>query len=162
MPPPTARQCAPEPAGRGGAAGALLWECPPLPARRGSLRNRQRGRASLPPLVEARAGSLGDEKLPGRTRSQPTPGLRLNSWRRSRVPAETRPPPPPSRALGASLPRRPGDFRPPGLFPADAAHPPPNLAAPAPAPRASPRDPRRAAPTGPGFRRAAPRPAAPA
>lgn len=64
-----------------------------LPASRCSLRNRQRGRAPLPPLAEAGAGSLGDEKLPPRACSRPTPGLRLSCWRRSRVPAETRPPP---------------------------------------------------------------------
>ena len=91
-----------------------------LPASRRSLRNRQRGRASLPPLAEAGAGSLRDEKLPGRIRSRPTPGLRLSCRRRSRVPAETRPPPSsgrsprgPGRALGASRPRLPRDLRPP-------------------------------------------------
>lgn len=82
----------------------------PLPASRRSLRNRQRGWASLPPLAEARAGSLGDEKLPGRTRSRPTPGLRLSCRRRSRVPAETLPPP-------SSRPQPPGIRPSPRRFP---------------------------------------------
>lgn len=107
-PPPTARQCAP---GGARAGRCRLWRRPPLPPppSRGSLRNRQQGRASFPPLAEAGAGSLGDEELPGRTRSPPIPGLLLGCGRWSRVPAEARPPPsscspPPGsgRSLGRS------------------------------------------------------------
>lgn len=116
-PPPTARQCAP---GGARAGRCRLWRHPPLPPppSRGSLRNRQQGRASFPPLAEARAGSLGDEELPGRTRSPPIPGLRLGCGRWSRVPAEARPPPsscspPPGsgRSLGAP-PTRPAGPQP--------------------------------------------------
>lgn len=91
-PPPTARQCAP---GGARAGRCRLPSRPPLPPppSRGSLRNRQQGRASFPPLAEAGAGSLGDEKLPGCTRSPPIPGLRLGCGRWGRVPAEARPPP---------------------------------------------------------------------
>lgn len=81
-----------------------------LPASRCSLRNRQRGRAPLPPLAEAGAGSLGDEKLPPRACSRPTPGLRLSCRRRSQVPAETRPPP-------SSLLKPPGIWLSPRRFP---------------------------------------------
>lgn len=123
-PPPTARPCAPGPAGRGGAAGARLPARPPLPAPHRSLRNRLRGRASLPPWRRLGLGHSGTRSSPGASVPGPPPGLRLSCRRRSQVPAETRPPPSsgrsprgPGRALGASRPRRPRDLRPPRLAP---------------------------------------------
>lgn len=100
-PPPTARQCAP---GGARAGRCRLRRRPPLPPppSRGSLRNRQQGPASFPPLAEAGAGSLRDEELPGRTRSPPIPGLRLGCGRWSWVPAEARPPPSRSPPPGSS------------------------------------------------------------
>lgn len=118
-PPPTARQCAP---GGARAGRCRLRSRPPLPPppSRGSLRNREQGRASFPPPAEARTGSLGDEELPGCTRSPPIPGLRLGCGRWSRVPAEARPPPsscspPPGsgRSLGALRPLGARDLSPP-------------------------------------------------
>lgn len=143
----------------GGLGGASSGDARPfhLPPSRRSLRNRQRGRASLPPLAEAGAGSLRDEELPGRTRRPPIAGLRLNCGRRSRVPAEAGPPPsargprgsrpspgrsPPTRSAGTSAQ--------PGSRSRRCRQPPPQ-------PATSPRIPRRAAPTGAGSRRAAPR-----
>lgn len=164
-PPPTARQCAP---GR-----CRLRRRPPLPPpptpppSRGSLRNRQRGQASLPPLAEAGAGSLGDEELPGLhpLAAQPRASLRLTAGGGAagspRKPDRRPPPgsgraPSPGRSAHSAGPRG-GTSAHPRFPPAGAA--PPTLAAsggspPLPRRPRQPRlggAPRRAAPTGTGL-----------
>lgn len=127
---PTSSRAASRPPGRGGAAGAAANRSPvragprpPLPhthppPSRGSLRNRQRGRAAIPPLAGTRAGSLGDEALPG------------NPRRRDRRPRSSgrsaRPPAPAPREPGL-----PDGLRPRARVPASAGSPRVSRAVPA-------------------------------